>query len=87
MDSGGAVTRSPGAVSRCGGSAHGYTCDITGRQRGDGQRRGVRAMEILKGILQAAITVVAIGGVMVLVAGLFMIVFGIATGLDDRINN
>jgi hypothetical protein len=44
-------------------------------------------MEILKGILQAAITVVAIGGVMVLVAGLFMIVFGIATGLDDRINN
>ncbi len=42
-------------------------------------------MEILTGIAQAGITVLAIFVIMALLAGLFMIVFQIATGIDDHI--
>lgn len=42
-------------------------------------------MGILSGLLQAGITVVAIILIMVVLAGLFMIVFQIAAGIDDHI--
>lgn len=44
-------------------------------------------MEILKGLLEIAVTIGAIMLIMAVMAGLFMIVFGIAAGIDDRINS
>jgi hypothetical protein len=45
------------------------------------------AMDFLMGLLQAIGMLVALAIMIVLVAGLFMIVFQIATGIDDRLNN
>jgi hypothetical protein len=44
-------------------------------------------MDFLLGLLQAAITVGVIALIVVLVAGLFMIVFSLGTMMDKRINN
>lgn len=44
-------------------------------------------MDFLMGLLQAIGMLVALAIMIVLVAGLFMIVFQIATGIDDRLNN
>lgn len=42
-------------------------------------------MELIQGLLGAAITVIALFVMIGLVAALFMIIFGIATGMDDQI--
>jgi flagellar biosynthesis protein FliQ len=42
-------------------------------------------MELIQGILGAVVTIVALVVMICLVAGLFMIIFGIATGIDDQI--
>ncbi len=44
-------------------------------------------MDLLMGLLQAVITLVALGVIIALSAALFMIVFQIAAGIDERINN
>ncbi len=41
--------------------------------------------EWLVGLIQGGITVIALIVIVMLLAGLFMIVFGIATGIDERI--
>jgi hypothetical protein len=41
--------------------------------------------EWLQGLVQGGLTVVALIVIVMLLAGLFMIIFGIATGIDDRI--
>jgi hypothetical protein len=52
----------------------------------DGAEGEVGTMpEWLQGLIQAGLTVVALIAIIVVLAGLFMIVFGIATGIDDRI--
>jgi hypothetical protein len=42
-------------------------------------------MELIQGILGSVITIVALVVMICLVAALFMIIFGIATGIDDQI--
>lgn len=44
-------------------------------------------MDVLIGLLQAALTVGAVAVVIMLVAGLFMIVFSLGTMFDRRVNN
>ena len=44
-------------------------------------------MEIVLELLRAVATIIALGVVIVLLAALFMIIFGIATGIDDRIQS
>ena len=44
-------------------------------------------MDVIEWLLKAAATVVALVVIVVLLAGLFMIVFGIATGIDDTIQS
>jgi hypothetical protein len=41
--------------------------------------------EWLIGIVQSGITIVALIVIVMLLAALFMIIFGIATGIDERI--
>lgn len=41
--------------------------------------------EWLQLLVQGALTIVALVAIVIVLAGLFMIVFGIATGIDDRI--
>jgi hypothetical protein len=41
--------------------------------------------EWLQGLIQSGITVIALIVIIMLLAALFMIIFGIATGIDDRI--
>lgn len=43
--------------------------------------------EWLLGIVQAGLTVIALIVIIMLLAGLFMIIFGIATGIDERIQD
>ena len=43
--------------------------------------------EWLQGLVQAGVTVIALVVVILLLAALFMIIFGIATGIDDRIQD
>ena len=43
--------------------------------------------EWLQGLVQGGLTVVALIVIIMLLAGLFMIIFGIATGIDDRIQD
>ena len=43
--------------------------------------------EWLQGLVQAGITVIALVIIILLLAALFMIIFGIATGIDDRIQD
>lgn len=42
-------------------------------------------MDLLEGLLKAVLTIGALVVVVGLLAALFMIVFGIATGIDDNI--
>lgn len=42
-------------------------------------------MDILWGLLEAVIMLVVLGVIVMAMAALFMIVFGIATGIDDQI--
>jgi hypothetical protein len=42
-------------------------------------------MNILVGVVQAAITLVALMLIIGLMAALFMIIYGIATGIDDSL--
>lgn len=44
-------------------------------------------MDILIGLLRAVLMMVFVVAVIVILAGLFMIVFGIATGIDRRIQD
>lgn len=44
-------------------------------------------MDVLIGLLQAALTIGAVAVVIMLVAGLFMIVFSLGTMFDRRVNN
>lgn len=44
-------------------------------------------MEIVLELLRALATLVVLGLIVVVLAGLFMIIFGIATGIDDRIQS
>jgi hypothetical protein len=39
----------------------------------------------ISGLVQSGITVIALVVIILLLAALFMIIFGIATGIDDRI--
>jgi hypothetical protein len=41
--------------------------------------------EWLQGLLQGGLTVIALIVIIMLLAALFMIIFGIATGIDDHI--
>ncbi|MCC7022418.1 MAG: hypothetical protein IT338_06305 [Thermomicrobiales bacterium] len=41
--------------------------------------------EWVQGIIQTGLTVVALIVIMMVLAALFMIIFGIATGIDERI--
>lgn len=41
--------------------------------------------EWLEGLIQSGLTVIALIVIIMLLAALFMIIFGIATGIDDRI--
>jgi hypothetical protein len=41
--------------------------------------------EWLQGLIQGGLTVIALVVIIMLLAALFMIVFGIATGMDERI--
>ncbi|HLL50839.1 MAG TPA: hypothetical protein VK356_09245 [Thermomicrobiales bacterium] len=43
--------------------------------------------EWLLGIVQAGLTVIALVVIIMLLSGLFMIIFGIATGIDERIQD
>lgn len=43
--------------------------------------------EWLRGLIQAGLTIAALIAIVVVLAGLFMIVFGIAAGIDDRIQD
>ncbi|MDF3041915.1 MAG: hypothetical protein K0Q71_4621 [Thermomicrobiales bacterium] len=43
--------------------------------------------EWIYGLIQAGLTVIALVVIIVLLAALFMIIFGIATGIDDRIQD
>ena len=42
-------------------------------------------MDVIMGLIEAGLTVVALVVIVGLLAALFMIVFGIATGIDDKI--
>ena len=64
-------TRSPAILSRSLGPSP------SGRSR--------RMPEWLQGLLQGGLTVIALIVIIMLLAALFMIIFGIATGIDDRI--
>ncbi len=44
-------------------------------------------MEFLQGLLGAVVTLLALAVMIGLVAALFMIIFGIATGMDDQIQS
>ena len=60
-----------------------YSCPGGIRRRG-----GVTTMpEWIYGLIQAGLTVIALVVIIVLLAALFMIIFGIATGIDDRIQD
>ena len=41
--------------------------------------------EWLQGLIQSGVTIIALIVIVMLLAALFMIIFGIATGIDDRI--
>ena len=41
--------------------------------------------EWLQGLIQSGLTVIALIVIIMLLAALFMIIFGIATGIDERI--
>ena len=41
--------------------------------------------EWLVGVIQAGLTVIALIVIILLLAALFMLIFGIATGIDERI--
>ena len=43
--------------------------------------------EWIYGLIQAGLTVIALVVIIVLLAALFMIIFGIATGIDDHIQD
>lgn len=43
--------------------------------------------EWLLGLIQAGLTVIALIVIVMLLAGLFMIIFGIAAGIDERIQD
>jgi len=44
-------------------------------------------MDVIEWLIKAAVTVVALVVIVGLLAALFMIVFGIATGIDDTIQS
>ncbi len=44
-------------------------------------------MDVLEAIVKTGLTVAVLIGIIVLVAALFMIIFGIATSIDDNIQN
>lgn len=44
-------------------------------------------MDLIIGLVQAGLTVVAIAGLLLLVAALFPIIIGLGTSIDRRINN
>jgi hypothetical protein len=44
-------------------------------------------MGIIGGLIGSVITLIALVVIMLLLAALFMIIFGNATGIDDRIND
>lgn len=44
-------------------------------------------MDLIIGLIEAAITVGAIALIMILVAGLFMLVTSLASMMDKRVNN
>ena len=44
-------------------------------------------MDFIEGVIEAGVTIVALVVVIGLLAALFMIVFGIATGIDDKIQS
>ena len=43
--------------------------------------------EWLAGIIQAGLTIIALVVIILLLAALFMVIFGIATGIDERIQD
>lgn len=45
------------------------------------------AVDFIEGLLRAGLTIVALIAIIGLIAALFMIIFGIATGIDDKIQN
>jgi hypothetical protein len=49
--------------------------------------QGGRAMDVVESILRAGLMIVFLVVVIIAVAALFMIVFGIATGIDDKLQS
>ena len=59
---------------------------ILGGGSGPAASGGLRRMpEWLQGLIQGGLTIIALIVIILLLAALFMIIFGIATGIDDRI--
>lgn len=44
-------------------------------------------MDLIFGLIQAVLTVAAIGGLLLVVAALFPIILGLGTAIDRRVNN
>lgn len=65
----------------------GYTLMGAGGYAAGTPRKVGGTMEIVLELLRALATLVVLGLIVVVLAGLFMIIFGIATGIDDRIQS
>lgn len=61
------------------GASGGYTC----RSGAVGTTRRWR-VELVGGLIKAGITIAVLALIMMALAALFMIIFGIATGIDDN---
>ena len=44
-------------------------------------------MDFIMGLVQAVLTVAAIGGLLLIVAALFLLIIGLGTSIDRRVNN
>ena len=44
-------------------------------------------MDFIMGLVQAVLTVAAIGGLLLIVAALFPLIIGLGTSIDKRVNN
>ena len=69
----------PFLVQAVRGAGGGYTC----RSGVAGKTRRWR-VELVGGLIKAGITIAVLALIMMALAALFMIIFGIATGIDDN---
>ncbi len=67
------------------GGSEGRTAILGGGLGPAPSGRSRKLPEWLQGLLQGGLTIIALIVIIMLLAALFMIIFGIATGIDDRI--